>query len=282
MNGFFNLNKAVGISSAKAIWQLRKKLNLQGKIGHMGTLDPLAEGVLVVAVGRANRLFEFMLSKRKRYRTVFEFGFQTASLDCESQEIVAQSDYIPTKAEIEKALPEMTGVQLQTAPAFSAKSISGRRAYEFARKGEAVDIKPHSIEIYSIVLLSQPTDTSFEFEIECSGGTYIRSICRDLAKRLGGYATMIALQRTRCGPFDIADARSLEQAEISDMLPIDTVVSELPVLELKAEEIQRIHNGLSLDCAQNSGSYRVYQDGELQGLVQVDNKGGIKIKPWLV
>lgn len=282
MNGFFNLNKEVGISSAKAIWLLKKRLNLQGKIGHMGTLDPLAEGVLVVAVGRANRLFEFMLGKKKGYRAVFEFGFQTACLDCESQEIVARSEHIPTAREVKKVLPGFIGPQLQTAPAFSAKSIGGKRAYEFARKGEEVDIKPHRIEIYSIALLSQPSKTQFEFEIECSGGTYIRSICRDLAERLDSCATMVALRRTACGPFKISEAKSVEQITAEDLLKPDMVLDELPVLEINAEELQKIRNGLVINCAQNGGSYRVYQDGELQGLAQIDEQGNIRIKPWLI
>ncbi len=281
MNGFFNINKTFGISSAKAIWLLKNKLNITDKIGHMGTLDPFATGVLVVGVGRANRLFNLMLGKRKTYRTTFEFGFQTASLDMESEEIVARSEKIPTKIEVEQNLSKMQGKQKQTAPQYSAKKIQGLRAYNLARKGEVADIKPHSIEIYSFKLLEQKSEKAFVFEIECSGGTYIRSICRDLAEKMGTVATMTALVRTQCGPFALQDSKNIEDLSEKDLTPIDFVGQHLPLLKLSVQDLKRIKNGIKICYNGSVGQYRVENEGRFIGVATVQENKEIKIN-WLL
>jgi len=282
MNGYFNVNKPFDMSSAKAVWHIKKKLNIQDKIGHMGTLDPFATGVLVVGVGRANRLFDVMLDKRKTYIATFEFGYQTATLDMESEEIVARSDIIPTKEGIENTILTMVGKQEQVAPQYSAKCIQGTRAYVLARNGQVADIKAHKIEIYSFKMLEQKSETVYSFEIECSGGTYIRSICRDLAKKLNTVATMTALQRTKCGDFDIKDSKNIEDFEEKDLISVEKVLKHLPVLDINSEQIQKIKNGLPVILNQKSGLYRVYDEGKLISIAQIDDEGATKMKSWLI
>lgn len=282
MNGFFCVNKEFGVSSAKAIWLLKKKLNIKDKIGHMGTLDPNATGVLVVGVGRANRLFDVMLKKRKTYVATFEFGFETKTLDLESDEVVKRSEKIPTKEEVEKALKTMLGKQMQTAPLYSAKNINGTRAYMLAREGKQAEIKPHEIEIYSLELLEQKDEASFVFLIECSGGTYIRSICRDLAVKLNSCATMTSLTRTKCGEFLIENSKPIDDITESDLIPNDFAIKFLEEIKLTDEEIQKIKNGIKIKTNKKLGKYRLYQNGSLIGICFVDENENASIPTWLI
>ena len=282
MNGLFNVNKEVGISSAKAIYLLKKKLNIKDKIGHMGTLDPNATGVLIVGVGRANRLFDVMHKKRKTYVATFTFGYETETLDSESEKIVKTSNNIPTKDLIEKEQAKMVGKFDQIAPIFSAKNINGRRAYEMAREGKDIEIKPHKIEIYGFKLLKQIDKKSFMFEIECSGGTYIRSICRDFAKILNSVATMTSLKRTKCGDFDIKNSKTIDEITENDLLLCDTALKNFEEIKLTALEIQKIKNGLKIKTNQKSGKYKLYDNTSLVGICEVDENGLASIPTWLV
>jgi len=282
MNGFFNVNKSFDMSSAKAVWFVKQKFNIKDKIGHMGTLDPLATGVLVIGVGRANRLFDIMLDKRKTYLATFDFGYQTATLDMESEEIIAHSEIIPIKEDIEKVLPTMIGKQEQVAPQYSAKSIKGTRAYILARNGQVADIKPHKIEIFSFKLIEQKSASSYSFEIECSGGTYIRSICRDLATKLNSVATMTALQRTQCGDFFIKDSKNLEDLAEKDIISVEKILQHLPILDINSEKIQQIKNGIKMTLNQKSGLYRVYDKEKLISIANIDDEGITKMKSWLI
>ena len=282
MNGFFCVDKEFGVSSAKAIWLLKKKFNIKDKIGHMGTLDPNATGVLVVGVGRANRLFDIMLKKKKTYIATFDFGYETETLDLESDVIVKKSSKIPTEEEIENNLQNMIGKQQQTAPLFSAKNINGTRAYMLARSGKNVEIKPHEIEIYSFKLLKKLSKTAFSFEIECSGGTYIRSICRDFAYMLKTVATMTALRRTKCGEFAIENSKKIEDISEDDIISNDFAISFLDEIALSKEQIQKIKNGLKIKVSSAPGKYRLYDEGVLIGICLVDEMGFASIPTWLI
>ncbi len=248
----------------------------------MGTLDPNATGVLVVGVGRANRLFDVMLEKRKTYVATFDFGYETETLDLESDVVVKRTKIIPTKQEIEQNLHKMIGKQLQTAPMFSAKNVNGTRAYMLARSGKTAEIKPHQIEIYSFKLLEQLTDTSYSFEIECSGGTYIRSICRDFANSLNSCATMTALKRTKCGEFLIENSKKIEDICEDDIIANDFAISYLEEIKLTSEQIQKIKNGLKIKVSQKTGKYRLYDEGILVGVCYVDENGLASIPTWLI
>lgn len=281
MNGFFNINKPSGISSAKVVSTIKHKFGIKDKIGHMGTLDPLASGVLVVGVGRANRLFDKMKEKHKVYDAVFEFGYQTISLDTEREELAFSGGPIPSKEQIEEVLPSFVGKQQQTAPIFSAKNVSGKRAYEIARDGGFIEIKPHMIEIYNITLLRQIDATKIEFKIDCSGGTYIRSIARDLAKKLGTFATMLNLKRTQSGQFKIENSVSLDDVVESDLQKIDIALNDMPRLNFDKKTVDTIKNGLKADVAFEDGEYCCMLEGNVVGICVVE-KGKATMKTWLL
>lgn len=281
MNGFFNVNKQSGISSAKVVSTIKHKFGIKDKIGHMGTLDPLASGVLVVGVGRANRLFDKMQLKHKVYETVFEFGYQTISIDTERDELAYSGGPIPTAAEIKSVLPQFVGKQEQTAPIFSAKNISGRRAYEIARDGGSVEIRPHIIEIYDITLIKQVDDKKFAFRIECSGGTYIRSIARDLAAKLGTYATMIELKRTQSGQFKIDDAVTLDDVKETDLQSIDIALNDMKQLNLDKKTIETIKNGIKADVVADDGEYCCRENASIVGICKIE-KNKATMKTWLL
>ncbi len=282
MNGFFCVNKEFGVSSAKAVWLLKKKLNIQDKIGHMGTLDPDATGVLVIGVGRANRLFDIMLKKRKTYVATFDFGYETETLDLESDVIVKKSENVPSLEEIKKYQEKMLGKTNQIAPAFSAKNINGTRAYVLAREGKEINIKPHEVEIFKFEVLKQVSNTSFSFLIECSGGTYIRSLCRDFACVLNSCATMTELKRTKCGDFSIENSKKIDDISEKDILPCDYALSFLEEIKLTSDCIQKIKNGLKIKVEHKQGFFKLYDKEVLIGICRVDENGFASIPTWLI
>ena len=194
MNGFFNINKPKGMTSSQVVGKVKYLLGKKAKVGHMGTLDPLASGVLPIAVGRATRLFDFLLQKKKTYIATFQFGIHTDTLDSTGTTLDT-SNVIPTIDQITSVLPQFLGVNQQIPPAYSAKSINGKRAYDLARQGQEVELKPCTIQIFDIQVQRQLAHDTFQFLITCSAGTYIRSIARDLGTALGTFATMTELNQ---------------------------------------------------------------------------------------
>ena len=191
MVGFINVNKRRGDTSAFVVNRIKKIFG--EKCGHMGTLDPLASGVLPVALGRASRLFDFLVEKEKTYVARFDFSFTTPSLDLES-EPCDYSDRSVKKQEIIDLLPHFLGEQMQIPPDYSAKCVDGKKAYKLARRGEKPELKPKRVFIKSIELNEQTGDNEYSFTIVCGGGTYIRSICRDIADKLGVFGAKIPFQ----------------------------------------------------------------------------------------
>ena len=180
MTGFLNVYKPSGLSSAAAVAQVKRLVRTP--CGHMGTLDPLAEGVLPVGVGNASRLFDYFLSKKKTYTARFRFGATTATLDGEGE--VVRGGRVPAEAEIAAALPALTGTIEQIPPAYSAVSVRGRRGYALARAGEEVSLPPRAVTVDHFRLCGQTAPDEFEFCIVCGAGTYIRALARDLAEAL--------------------------------------------------------------------------------------------------
>ena len=203
MTGFITVNKAEGVSSAREVNIIKKLTGTP--CGHLGTLDPMASGVLPVAIGNAARLFDYFLSKKKKYVATFVFGCDSDTLDTTGA-VIETGAKIPSLCEIEAVVPYLTGEVLQIPPKYSAKSICGKRGYQLAREGVDFTLPPKKVNIYSIRVLDKVTENSYSFEIECGGGTYIRSIARDLGARLGTSAIMSALIRTKSGVFDISSA----------------------------------------------------------------------------
>lgn len=247
MNGFINIYKPSGITSTAVVRKIKKKFKLK-KIGHLGTLDPLACGVLGLAVGKATKMFDYFLEKRKTYHAVFSFGYETNTLDS-TGEVIEETTVIPNKSEVIKALSCFIGKTDQMPPKFSAKHIDGTRAYELARLGKDFKLQPKQIEIFNFKLLSQINKTDFKFEIECSSGTYIRSICRDLAYKLNSLATMTFLERTENGVFKIQNSIHLEEFLKNDklkLIAINEVFSNFDIYEVTEKEFNFILNGRKL------------------------------------
>lgn len=265
MTGFLNLDKPEGMSSAAVV--NRVKWLTRTPCGHMGTLDPLACGVLPVGVGNAARLFDYFLSKQKTYEARFVFGATTDTLDREG-EIVRGGD-IPDGGNIEAALARFLGEIEQVPPKYSAVSVGGRRGYALARGGEEFTLAARRVKVYSFRLTGQTAPDEYGFEIVCGAGTYIRSLARDLAAALGTQGYMSYLRRTASGVFtaDAAvapDALTRENVE-TYLIPTETV---LPFPEL-GETDARIFNGVGVaaDCA--DGLYKLRRDGVFYGIARV-------------
>jgi tRNA pseudouridine55 synthase len=243
--GFLVLDKPTGMTSRRAVDRV-KRLVKPHKTGHTGTLDPLASGVLVVAVGKATSLVARVHAQRKSYRATFLLGRRSESDDTELEVEVLEETPELDRATIESALEAFVGPISQVPPAYSAVKVGGQRAYRLARAGEEVELQPRTVEIDSIRLLDWQSP-ALDLEIVCSGGTYIRSIGRDLGQRLCGGGVMSALVRTRVGPFSIEaavapdslDADSLSRQLVSPLL----AVAELPRQSATAAELVEIYHG---------------------------------------
>lgn len=279
MNGFINIYKPRGESSAKCLARVKKIVNC--KCGHMGTLDPLACGVLPVALGQATRLFDIMTEKRKKYIAEFTFGYETDTLDLEGKKVF-ECEKIPTKDELIDLLPDFIGEIDQVPPAFSAKCVDGKKSYKLARAGKAVELKPKRIEIYDIKLVKAQSP-AFTFEITCGGGTYIRSVARDLGRQSGSYATMTALERVQSGFFTAERSVTLDELEKDGfekyLIKSDEVLN-FPKLELEESKAIRLLNGLydRFDIA--DGRYRVYVSGDFWGVGNATD-GKLVIRPYV-
>lgn len=269
MTGFIIVNKAAGTSSAHEVNKIKRLSNTP--CGHMGTLDPMASGVLPVAMGNAARLFDYFLDKRKTYVAEFKFGLDSDTLDTTGT-VTKTGGRVPRETEIVNILPSLCGEVMQVPPKYSAKNIGGKRGYQLARSGVEFELAPKKVNIYSIKLLQKISQDSFSFEIECGGGTYIRSIARDLGKSLNTYAIMSGLVRTKSGCFDIKDAVKTEELTSNNfenfiiatdsVLPFDSVYPT-------EYEAKRLFNGLSVPCTYADGLYKIYfTDGSFYGLAE--------------
>jgi len=248
MFGLLNLNKPRGISSRAAV-DVVQRLVRSNKAGHAGTLDPLASGILVVCVGGATRLIEYVQQLPKRYLAEFQLGQESPTEDIEGEITLRPNDPQPTLAEIEAVLPQFTGQILQRPPAFSALKVAGKRAYDLARQGKEVTLQPRPIDVFSIVIqaYNYPTLT---LDIRCGSGTYVRSLGRDLAEALGTAAVMSNLVRTEIGDFTLATAVSPDVLTTTNLaehlLPADRAVQRLPRVTITSEEMIELGHGRSI------------------------------------
>lgn len=265
MTGFVNVYKPEGLGSTKVVG--RVKYLLKTPCGHMGTLDPLACGVLPVGIGNAARLFDYFLQKEKRYSARFVFGATTDTLDREGE--IVRGGRVPSADEIASALPAFIGEIMQTPPRYSAVSVNGRRGYDLARSGQNFELSAKKVRIASFTLREQTAPDEFAFDIVCGGGTYIRSLARDLAEALGTKGYMSYLCRTASGVFTCETSvpfDSLTAENIRDyIIPTDSVLP-FPVLE-NADE--RIFHGVGVRTACADGLYKLYRGDEFYGIARV-------------
>ncbi len=283
--GFFNVDKPSGVTSGTVVNKCKWLTNTP--CGHMGTLDPLASGVLPVGVGNATRLFDYFLEKEKEYIAEFTFGVTSDTLDSTGE--LTACGYVPSEEEIESVLPSFLGDILQVPPKYSAKNVNGRRGYELARAGVEFELQPKQVRVYDIQTLgkAEGKEDAFRLKIRCGGGTYIRSLARDIAAALNTGAVMSALRRVKSGAFEIGG--SIPFSLLEEDLPIEELekylipterVLPFPVLTLTGKNAERIFHGLAVETDETDGLYKIYQDGIFYGVAEVLN-GKAKAKTKL-
>lgn len=256
-HGWIILDKPVGLGSTQAVAAVKRNLREAGhgkkvKVGHGGTLDPLATGVLPIALGEATKLTGRMLNGDKAYAFTVRFGAATETEDAEGA-VVATSDVRPSRAAIEVVLPRFTGPIEQRPPAYSALKVDGERAYARARAGETVVLPPRAVTIHALDVLEADGDTA-TFSVSCSKGTYVRSLARDIAEALGTVGHVVMLRRTKAGPFGLEGAISLdklgelamEQRLIAALLPLTAGLDDIPALAVNPGEAARLKSGQTL------------------------------------
>ena len=283
MNGFYNVIKPIGWTSSDLVVKirgiLRRHTGQKVKIGHLGTLDPLATGVLGVAVGSATKLFDHFLSKHKTYIATCVLGRATDTLDSAGQTTEEVAVGVLSDDAIREAISSFQGEISQIPPLYSAKSVDGVRAYRLAHKGVEVALKPCNVTIYSIELLSRESNETFRFRVECSGGTYIRSLCRDIGKVLGLPAYMSALERVQNGMMRIEDGVTLERIEqdVSDgFVTLESFGKSLQNADFSEELRLKIENGVRQPFAAPNGLVSVTIGGKFYGIGQVTD-GEVRI-----
>jgi tRNA pseudouridine55 synthase len=256
LHGWIVLDKPLGLGSTSAVSAVKRALRESGepktKVGHGGTLDPLATGVLPIALGEATKLAGRMLDATKAYDFTIAFGAQTDTLDLEGR-VIATSDHLPTMAEVEAILPRFTGPIEQVPPAYSALKVDGERAYDLARKGVEVELKTRPVTIHDLALVSTDSN-SITLAASVSKGTYIRSLARDIALALGTVGHVKMLRRTKAGPFTLEQAKSLDflgeaakaRALTRMVLPLAAGLDDIPALPVTPDQARLLRQGQML------------------------------------
>ena len=267
VHGWLVVDKPLGVTSTQIVGRVRRALDAQ-KIGHGGTLDPLATGVLPLALGEATKTVSYAMDGRKTYRFQVRWG-QATSTDDREGEVTETSDKRPTRAEIEAALPAFLGPIEQIPPRFSAIKLQGQRAYDLARDKQDFELAPRIVEIDRFELCDLDEDADDQdhawFEVDCGKGTYVRSLGRDLARKLGTFGHVSSLRRLSVGPFREEDAISLESLEalghspaaLELLLPVETALDDIPALALSETEAARLRSGQSVSMLGRSRSDQV-------------------------
>ncbi len=293
INGWIIIDKPAGMTSTTVVTVVRRALNA-AKAGHGGTLDPMATGVLPIALGEATKTVAYVMDGTKTYHWRVRWGEARSTDDAEG-EVVATSDARPTREWIEAALPVFHGNLTQVPPKYSAVKIAGQRAYDLARGGEAVEIKPRVVRIDRFALMGLPDRDHADFEVRSGKGTYMRALARDLALALGTVGHIAQLRRIACGPFTEADAISLDKltqlghiaASANHVLPIETALDDIPALALTEAEARRLQSGQPVSLLRVAarepiafvppdGTVRAMAEGRLVALARIE---GGEVRP---
>ena len=254
VNGWLIIDKPAGMTSAAVVGRVRRMLDV-AKIGHGGTLDPLATGVLPLALGEATKTVSYVMDGKKGYRFTARWG-EARNTDDADGIVVATSPVRPDRTQIEAALASFRGEISQIPPNFSAVKVDGQRAYALARADQAMELAPRIARIDRFELIAQPDADTAIFEVICGKGTYVRALVRDLAVALGTVGHVTELRRTRSGPFAEKDAISLEKLEelshsaaAADLVrPVETALDDIPALALTEDEARRLQSGQSVSA----------------------------------
>ena len=281
MNGIILINKHKGCTSHDIVYKVKKIFN--EKVGHTGTLDPMAIGILPLLVGKGTLCSKYLINHDKTYKVKLQLGQKTDTADSEGK-IIDEDFNIninDKKNEIKNTLQSFIGKQEQTPPIYSAIKVNGKKLYEYARKGQEVEIKARQIEIYGIELLEiDEANKQIDFRVKCSKGTYIRSLCEDIAVRLGTVGYMKELEREQVGEFYLKDTITLEQLEDNKenieflnehFVDIEKLFENCKLIELDDRKLGLFLNGVKLTYDKPEGVYRIYLDGKFIGIGIVEN-----------
>lgn len=276
MDGILIINKSKGLTSHDVDKILKKELNIK-KIGHSGTLDPNATGILPILLGKATKIEKYLTTDDKTYIAQMKLGEERDTLDSEGK-VVNQQDVetYPLK-KIEEILSSFVGKQEQIPPIYSAIKVNGKKAYEYARNGQVVELEPRQIEIYDMKFLDYK-DNIIKFQVKCSKGTYIRTLCKDIAKKLGTIAYMKELERTKVGQFTIDNSVTIENIKNkkenidNKIISIEEIFKQNEKIYLSEKKIQLFLNGVQLTQNLKDGVYTIYLKDKFVGLGIVCNK----------
>ncbi|MDO4548508.1 MAG: tRNA pseudouridine(55) synthase TruB [Clostridia bacterium] len=279
MDGFVNMLKPPGMTSSDAALFVRKRLPRGVKTGHCGTLDPDAAGVLAMSVGKATRLFDYVIDREKEYIATVTFGIATDTQDATGRSI-SKSGRIVSADEVKEIIPSFVGDIMQTPPMYSAIKRGGKRLYEMARAGVEADVEPRKVRVESIDLLDQLDANRFMIRVVCHKGVYIRTLAHDMGQALGCGAHMSFLLRTRVGVFEIGGASTLEELSRGDMaehlLAMDEPVKYLPEIRLNENLEKAVLSGnrfFAPDNENKTGLFRVYMGKRFAGICDRNEAG---------
>lgn len=268
MDGVIIINKPKGCTSHDIVYKVKKILN--EKVGHTGTLDPMAEGVLPILIGKGTLVSKYLINHNKKYIVILQLGQKTKTADIEGNIIEEKPVNIEllTKNNIIKVLNTFIGKQKQTPPIYSAIKVNGKKLYEYARKGQEVELKPRQIEIYDINLINYSKENKqIEFEVFCGKGTYIRSLCEDIAEKFGTVGYMKALKRIQVGEFNIDNSITVEELENNiqnsedinkKIISIEELFNKNDKIQLEDSKLKHFLNGVKLTQKYNNGIYKIY------------------------
>lgn len=296
IHGLIVINKPQNITSHDVVDKVRKLFRIK-KVGHFGTLDPMAEGILLIGMGKATKFFNFYMQKKKLYAGKIKFGFATTTYDCEGTPVSEKTAVDLTGIDITALMSGFTGKISQTPPIYSAKKVSGKPLYKYARARQEVEIKPVQVEIFSLTGKVLDKET-LAFEAETSSGTYIRSLAHDMGQRLGVGAYLDQLTRVRIGEFGLQNAVTLEQmsqevqaGNISAVVtPIEALLPEFPKIILNQGGRKAVLNGvapgvkeiLKMMSMERRENYRLFdEEGKLLAIAKKDDKS-MRFRPYIV
>ena len=270
MDGFLLLDKEKGISSNQLVQKVKKSLSIK-KVGHLGTLDPMATGLMILAINRATKFSSYFLESDKSYDASIQLGSSTDTDDAMGN-IISSSDIIPNEKDINKSLASFIGQSMQIAPFFSALKHKGKPLYKYAREGEFISKPPREINIFSIEnIICEHNKCSFI--VHCSKGTYIRSIARDLGDKLNSGGHLSALRRLSQGIFNIKNAMTIENIELNKLITIEEAFSELSEIQLDSNQTKFFMNGVKIEEINlEDDTYKIYDSSKkFLGLGMVSN-----------
>ena len=274
MNGVLIVNKPEGITSQGTVSKIKKILNVN-KCGHAGTLDPLATGVIPILIGSSTKISKYLIEHDKTYNATIKLGKQTATGDREGEIIKTAEVPELNENKIIEVLNSFLGKQIQTPPIYSAIKVDGKKLYEYARENKVIEIPKREIEIYQIKLIKfdKPKNT-ITFEVDCSKGTYIRTLCEDIAIKLGTVGYMESLLRTRVDKFLLDESYTLEDIEKGNfkLIGMKEIFKEYSNIQLNSRKLELFLNGVNLSFELDDGLYNIYNGENYIGLGTVKNK----------